>query len=376
MKITADENIIFVHQAFDQLGEVSTYQGRKITNDILKDTDVLLVRSITNVDENLLKGTPVKFVGTATIGTDHIDINYLKENEIFFADAAGSNSDAVAEYVLTAMMEILNANKEDLSGKTIGIVGHGNIGSRVSKYAKKIGLNVLINDPPLQEKTGSAEYVPLETVLGADIITLHVPLIKEGRFKTVHLINEANLSLIKEGAILINSSRGVVLDNEALNKTLDRKKIRTVLDVWENEPNIHQELLGKVDIATPHIAGYSEEGKINGTKMLYEKLCFFMKTEPAWDIYEKNSIQKIDLKEEKNLTEILYKITRSIYNIKRDDLEMKKMENMKVKEAAEHFDTLRKYYPIRREFTNYEVKMKYYDADVLKVLKLLRVGGS
>ena len=187
MKIIADENIIFVQEAFSGFGKVYLYGGREITNALLKDADVLLVRSITEVNANLLKGTNVKFIGTATIGTDHIDTTYLAEKGICFTDARGCNSDAVAEYVFTALLYISNEQKFTLKEKSIGVVGIGNIGSRIVRLADALGMKVLQNDPPLKRKTGDQHFLGLENLMNADILTFHVPLNMHGEDRTSSL---------------------------------------------------------------------------------------------------------------------------------------------------------------------------------------------
>lgn len=208
MKIIVDENISFGKEAFSEFGEITFAHGREITNNMLGDAEALITRSITKVNEELLSGTKVKFVGTATIGTDHIDLNYLHENGIAFSSAAGCNSNAVKEYVLAAVSHVFKKHSMDIKNKSIGIIGVGNIGTKVAAISESLGLRVVRNDPPLLRETGSDIYSSLEEALKCDIITCHVPLNKEGADKTYHLINEETLRMIKPGTLLINSSRG------------------------------------------------------------------------------------------------------------------------------------------------------------------------
>ncbi len=373
MKLLVDENISHASEAFSGFGSVSLMHGRKISNSALKDKDALIVRSITKVNEELLKDTPVKFVGTATIGTDHIDLDYLSRRGIYFSDAKGCNADAVAEYVFTAIFRLAVEHGFSVKDKTIGVVGVGNIGSRIVRLAKSLGMNVLMNDPPLQRKSGSAEFVPLKDIYSADIITLHVPLNKEGIDKTVHLFSEDNLSLLKENTVFINASRGQVVDNQALLKLLDKKNLNVVLDVWENEPRISLELLKKVKFGSPHIAGYSLEGKVNGTVMIYNALCKFLNRESGWKP-ELPSVDNpvIEASQDNNLEAALNKIFTSIYNIKDDDDLMRKMFNMNNEEAGTYFDSLRKNYKLRREFANYTVKLTKLDEKLSGILKSFR----
>ena len=373
MKIVADENISFAAEAFSQFGNVTLMQGRRITNESLKDVDALIVRSITRVDEELLKNTKVRFVGTATIGTDHIDLKYLKLENIFFTDAKGCNADAVAEYVFTSILTLANNLGISIKDKTIGIIGVGNIGSRVNRLANTIGIKVLKNDPPLQRERGSNEFIPLDKIFDADIITLHVPLNLEGIDKTVHLLNKENSKMLKQNTILINASRGQVVDNEALLEAVSLKNLNVVLDVWENEPGINTELLSSVNFGTPHIAGYSLEGKVNGTTMIYNALCRFLNQEGKWKpllpIVE-DSI--IEVKNSGSLEKTLYDIFNYVYNIKRDDLQMREILKKTKEEQPRYFDLLRKLYPLRREFINYKIRLNKKDDGLINILKAFR----
>lgn len=373
LKIIVDENAAFAQEAFSTLGDVKLLPGREINNEVLKDADALVVRSITKVNQNLLKNTNIKFVGTATIGTDHIDKEYLKSKNIFFTDAAGCNADAVTEFVFSLLTKIICEQKLSFSDLTIGIVGIGNIGSRIARLSEILGMNVLKNDPPLERKTGSADFVDLKEILSADIITLHVPLNKEGIDKTYHLFDEKILKRLKDKTILINSCRGPVVVNSELNEIIFKKNFTTVLDVWENEPNINLSLLEKVKYGTPHIAGYSYEGKVNGTVMVYNKLCEFLKEKPSW----KPELQKVEnpiikLEEVSNIEEILNRIFSHVYNIGRDDKNLRKISEIEEDKRGKYFDNLRKTYLLRREFSNYSVQLNNNDDHLKKILKAFR----
>jgi erythronate-4-phosphate dehydrogenase len=321
----------------------------------------------------LLKNSKVKFVGTATIGTDHIDLDYLRNQNITFADAKGCNADSVAEYVFTALLKIVSEKNISLIGKTISVVGVGNIGSRVARIANYFGMKVLKNDPPLERKGIGEYYVSLDEVLRADIITLHVPMLFEGIDKTFHLLNQDNLKRIKEGTIIINTSRGAVIDNAALLNESINKDLELVLDVWENEPSINIELLSKTEVATSHIAGYSFEGKVNGTKMIYNALCKFLKTKPTWQP-DPPLIQNKEMKlaEGKTDEEKLYKLFSSIYNIDKDDELMRNITSYEPDERAKYFDLLRKNYPVRREFSNFSVHISDKEKYLKTILESFR----
>jgi erythronate-4-phosphate dehydrogenase len=271
------------------------------------------------------------------------------------------------------LLKIASEKNISLKEKTIGVVGIGNIGSRVVRLAESLGMNVLKNDPPLERKGIGGNYVSLNEILKADIITLHVPLSFEGIDKTFHLLNENNLKEITKSTIIINTSRGAVIDNFALLKETSKKNFQLILDVWENEPQINNELLKVTKIATPHIAGYSFEGKVNGTKMIYDALCKFLKVNPDWNP-ELPQIEKTDLilpdgdTDEKKL----FRLLSSIYNIESDDLKMREILKYKLNEQAGYFDLLRKTYPVRREFSNFTAHLSEKEKHLNKALESFR----
>lgn len=374
MKIVVDENIPQAREAFNGFGEVVFMAGREITNDVLIDTDILLVRSITSVNEKLLKGTKIKFIATATAGTDHVDKEYLLNNGIAFADAAGCNSFSVAEYFTSVISRIYSLNNFLFEGKTLGVVGIGNVGSKVVRFAKALGLKVLMSDPPLERKFGPQEFVSIDRILECDIITLHVPLNKTGNDKTIHLIDEERLNSIKSGTFLINASRGAVIDNSALKKRLmTRNDLITVLDVWENEPELDYELLEKVDFGSVHIAGYSMEGKVNGTEIIYNRLCAFLNTPSIWKPkYPEIEKKEIIIDSEKRFEMLLDEIVTQVYDISVDDLLIRKGITMEYENKSKYFDLLRKTYRIRREFNNYTIRLNYLDNNLKRKLESLR----
>lgn len=355
MRLVVDENIVFGKEAFERFGDVSLINGRKITKEKLIDTNILIVRSVTNIDKSLLNGTPVKFVGTSTIGTDHIDINYLEENNIAFAYAPGCNSYAVAEYVFAAIFNFLDVEKiTSTRGLSIGIIGVGNVGSKVERFSKALGMNILLNDPPLERKGVKKDFVSLEEVLEADIITLHVPLNLEGKDSTYHLLNKKNLEKISKNSLLINTSRGAVINNNELLEQIIARRLNVVLDVWENEPNINSGLLDKVFIGTPHIAGYSLEGKFNGTRMIFEALKNYLGSNTEWDL-DLPSVDQKNIKLNNHNFEVaaLNEVIKHIYNIRDDNQTLIHNDE---KNIGKRFDLLRKFYNERREFNNYFIK--------------------
>jgi len=364
MKIAADVNIPFVKEAFKNFGEVELFPGRDIENKMVKDADILLVRSVTKVNKELLSGTKIKFVATATIGIDHIDIDYLNENKIGFASAPGSNADSVAEYVVSGLLNLSKKYDFNLSEKKAGIIGVGNVGIRVKKRLEILGVECLLNDPPKQRETGNNIYLPLDKVLrSSDIVTVHVPLNKTGIDATLHLINEEFLSKMKKGFILINSSRGKVMNESAIRKSRD-KLMALILDVWETEPIVNIDTLNLTDIATPHIAGYSYDGKVRGTEMIYHAACDFFNIEKKWNKTEFIKPENDLLIDLRKSNEPIFDAINCAYPIIQDDKNFRGIKNIDLEKHNDFFDKLRKNYPKRREFFNYSL---HYDNNIDKV---------
>jgi erythronate-4-phosphate dehydrogenase len=354
MKIIADENIPAVAEAFGTLGEVTLLPGRGLRAGDVRAADVLLVRSVTRVDRELLEGSRVRFIGSATIGFDHIDRDYLKSRAIGFATAPGSNATSAAEYVVSALLTLGERVGFTLAGRTVGIVGCGNVGSRVRDRLAALGCQCLINDPPLRERTGHGVFVGLDTVLQADIISLHVPLEKAGQYPTWHLFDAALLRQLKPGAVLINTSRGAVVDNAALEALLTtRPDLSVVLDVWEGEPSISMALLEKVALGTAHIAGYSLDGKLRGTEMIYRAACDHFGYTPRWNAADVlPAAESLDLRggTGADAIERLREAVFRVYDVRADDARLRGLLMLTPEERPAAFDRLRKDYPQRREF--------------------------
>lgn len=369
MKIIADKNIVFLKETFSKLSEVIALPSEQITPRTIKDADVLLVRSVTKVNEKLLKGSKVKFVGTATIGTDHIDTSYLKKAGIKLISAPGSNSNAVAEYVISCLLALAQKHNFHLSKQTIGIIGVGNIGNKVEIKCKALGMKVLLNDPPLKRKLKLGarapiypgdRYLPVSALCNADIITLHTPLTYKGRDATYHMVDNKFLSGIKDGTILINTSRGEVIDETALLKHIGRFKA-VALDVWENEPDINIELLKKVSMGTPHIAGYSLEGKINATVMLYEELCRFLNrrdivrnvplplSPTAQTLFAPIKGATTISKQKHGNKDPLRSVLSKVYDIEADEHRLRKIITLPQRDRGQYFESLRANYKFRQE---------------------------
>jgi erythronate-4-phosphate dehydrogenase len=361
INMVAGENIPYAKEAFAGLGNLTFLPGRSITSADLKDTNVLLIRSITKVDEALLKGSPVEFVGSASAGTDHIDEAYLKARNIGFTSAAGSNANSVAEYVIASLLTLENHHDISLKGKTIGIVGVGNIGKLVKNKAEALGMHPVLNDPPLAE-VGQFDHRSLKETLACDVVTLHTPFTTGGPYPTYHMLNEQTLKWLKPSAIFINAARGEVVDTHALLDALTHKRVGpTVIDVWEHEPDINWNLFQAVTLGTPHIAGHSLDAKANGTFMIYAALCKHLGVEPTWNPVQSLPPPVVPSLEmdthQKNDEEILREIVTKIYDVEADYRRMRQLLTAPPEERPRLFDGLRKNYPVRREFHRTGIKL-------------------
>ena len=281
MKIVADENMPLVVELFGPFGEVVTAPGRAIDRALVADAEVLLVRSVTRVDEALLGGSRVRFVGSATIGTDHLDLPWLAARGIHWANAPGCNAAAVADYVVASLC----ACDPDWLGRTIAIVGCGNVGGGLYRRLRDMGADCLCHDPFLAPG-GELPLVSFDEVLGADILCLHTPLTRDGPHPTWHLFDAGVLARLKTGALILNAGRGAVVDNAALRGALETGRLRAVLDVWEGEPSIDRDVFAQVAIGTPHIAGYSLEGRVRGTLMVHDALRRLLGAGPGMGLAE------------------------------------------------------------------------------------------
>jgi erythronate-4-phosphate dehydrogenase len=373
MRIVADENIPFVQEAFGGLGEVLPRPGRAISRAEVADAELLLVRSVTKVNAALLDGTRVRFLATATIGTDHLDEAYLRARGIAYASAPGCNANSVAEYVTAALLVLAETRGFRIDEHTLGIIGHGNVGKKVEQKARALGMTCVLNDPPLARQTGDPKYRPLDEIFGCRIITVHVPLTKTGPEATRHLVDNAFLDRVQAGAIIINTSRGAVVNGHALRRSLESGKAgEAVLDVWEGEPNIDTELLTDCAIATPHIAGYSFDGKVNGTRQIYEAACAFLGVAPAWDpspLLPSPEVPEVRVNGgTANDQAELLRVVSAVYDIHRDDEALRAIITLSEVERGRHFDRLRKEYPRRREFFNTRAQVTPRNAELESTL--------
>jgi len=375
MKILFDENMPYAAQFFADFGcsddavELVPFVGRELTAEQVADADVLLVRSITRVNKDLLAlNNKLIFVGTATIGVDHVDQAYLASRNIAFSSAPGCNAVSVAEYVLSSLVVLAERYLIDLSKLTIGIVGAGNTGTQLSKKLDALSIHYKLCDPPLNKSGDVRQFYPLDEILQCDVISLHVPLVTAGNYSTYHLFDEETLAKLTNDHILINACRGEVVDNKSLLAMKQRGHgLKLVWDVWENEPNILTELIGFTEIASAHIAGYSLEGKSAGTEQLYQALCQHLDVQPSKQLegfLPKAAITQVTLQQEFNQN-VLNQLVKLVYDVRRDDgifrekiAEIKSTREQGLNyNRAQNFDAIRKSYPIRREFSSLSVAL-------------------
>ncbi len=340
MKIIADDNMPLVQELFSPYGEIITLPGRDITADDVQQADVLLVRSVTQVNESLLGGSKVRFVGSSTIGADHIDQSYLQQKGIKFANAPGCNANAVVQYVLS----VLSTLRSNWMEQTVGIIGCGSIGGKLYKILRALGVKCRCYDPFLATE-GNPHLVTFEAVLESDILSLHVPLTDSGPYPTYHLFNEQVLCNLTPNVLLINTSRGAVLDNQSVLHCFSERSWQLALDVWEGEPGISLELLELVDICSPHIAGYSYDGKIKGTKMIFDAFCSSYGLDAPIpitrdEIFELTSNSFADA-------------VLETFDVKKIDHLMRESLLKKEVSHSQEFDRLRKDCPQRFEFHHY-----------------------
>jgi len=369
MKIIADENIPFVKEAFGHLGEVETMGGRTISRERLGDAECLLVRSVTKVNGNLLEGSRIRFLATATAGTDHVDEDWLRANGIHFAFAPGSNANSVAEYVVTGLLHYAVRNSAELTGKSIGIVGVGNVGKLVEKKVSALGMRPILCDPFLHDATGNEKYRPVGELMDCDFITFHTPLTKTGLYPTYHMADREFFQKLRKGCVLINAARGGVVETAALKGALESGTVRAaILDVWEGEPVVDRELLERAWLATPHIAGYSFDGKVKGTEMIYEAACEYFGVQPKWKAKQsvpppENPVIRIDASDG-GTESVLLDVVLKAYDLPADDARFRKTLSMPPDQQGDYFTELRKNYPARREFRMYQVRRRKQNIDI------------
>ena len=344
MKVIVDDKIPFIREALANIADEAIYvPGKDFTPDLVKDADALIIRTRTQCNREQLEGSRVRFIATATIGFDHIDTKFCKEAGIAWQNAPGCNASSVAQYMRASLLLLQQEKGFRLEGKTLGVIGVGNVGSKVAKVGQELGMKVLLNDPPREEKEADGGFSPLARLMEeCDVLTFHVPLCREGRFKTFHLGDDNFFANLKRHPFIANTSRGEVIDTQALLRALDNGLVAdAVIDVWEHEPDISLELLDKVFIGTPHIAGYSADGKANATRMALDALCRFFHLDAHYRIEAPQpACPHIVAQDETDAC-------LQMYDPRRDC--------QALRAHPERFEQLRGDYPLRREAGAYQV---------------------
>lgn len=365
MKIIIDKNIPFLRGILENHADIVYLDGDAISSKTASDADALLIRTRTRCDSELLKGTRVKFIGSATIGTDHIDTIWCDNNGVKWANAPGCNSGSVMQYIGSALLHLSEKHQFDPANKVLGIVGAGNVGSKVEKMAKILGMEVLLNDPPRERAEGKGDFISLdELTRRSDIISFHVPLNRSGKDRTIDLAGNKFFDNLRPGSFIINSCRGSVVNETLLVSSLRSGMVAgAVTDVWSGEPAINTELLALSEIGTPHIAGYSLDGKWNASRMILEQLSLFfgLKTDISLlppPVEPLNGVIRIT-RSLSTLQKVKEAVTGT-YDITSD--------SDRLKDNPSGFEKLRNNYPPRREFHAYKAETDGEAAAILKKL--------
>jgi erythronate-4-phosphate dehydrogenase len=368
MKIVADKNIPLLDETFGRHGDVQLLEGRGICSADLVDAEVLLVRSVTRVNQHLLKGTNIRFVGSATIGIDHLDTAWLEANDIVWAHAPGCNANAAAQYALAMMWLACERLNRDFRQQTVGIVGRGNVGRRLEYLLKVLNIPVSSCDPPLRE-LGEQQLVCMDEACDNSIISLHVPLTSHGKYPTKNLFDARQLEKLRPNTLLVNTSRGGVIEKTSLQAQLKSGRIQAALDVWPDEPFIEPEMLDAVTVATPHVAGYSREGKQAGTEMIYQAFCKAFALDSCSAPGSGIETLTLDFPPAISAEEALKQSIQSSTQVARDDTALRELPAFKPSDKRVHIDSLRANYPERHEFKTHLVRgMPDADASLLRQL--------
>jgi erythronate-4-phosphate dehydrogenase len=354
VEILADREITAAAEAFSACGPVRLFDGRRLHRDDIGDAEVLLVRSVTRVDESLLAGTPVRFVGSATAGIDHVDTAFLARSSIEFAHAAGSNARAVAEYVATCLYTYAALRDIPPTKLTVGIVGFGNVGRSLARLLEKLGIEFGLNDPPLADGPGVISSVSLDDLLDCDVLTLHVPLTTAGKYRTVDLIDAGGLRRLRPDALLINTARGGVVNEGALCRRLDSgAPLRAAVDCWANEPAIDAALLRRAWVATPHVAGHSFEARLRATRMLHAALNAFRGRSDAFapGLTGPTAGRRTPPGARRGIVDLL----NEVHPLAAQTARLRRMLALPAARRGPHFDDIRARFGLRREFSAFSV---------------------
>ncbi len=373
MHIVADENIPLLDEFFAAFGSIRRLPGRSISASDVRDADLLLVRSVTQVNRTLLEGSRVRFVGTCTIGTDHLDLDYFAEAGIAWSSAPGCNARGVVDYVLGSVLTLAEREDVDPAARVYGVVGAGQVGGRLVTLLQGLGWQVRVCDPPRQAAEGG-DFVSLAQIIDeCDVISLHTPLDASTR----HLFDAPRLAALQPGTWLINASRGAVVDNAALRALLpQRPDLKAVLDVWEGEPQADVELAALCQLATPHIAGYSLDGKLRGTAQIYQACCRALgvaEQVSLADLLPAPWLSELSIDGSADPAWVLASLCRAVYDPRRDDADFRRSLVGDADARRAGFDRLRKHYPMRREIDGLRVRIQ---GDAAPLTALVRALGA
>ena len=377
MHILADKDIPEVKRSFSAFGQIRLFDGRNLRKSDIGRADVLLVRAITRVDESLVGDSNIKFVGSATAGVDHVDIDYLRDASIEFASAAGTNARAVAEYVINCVYLYAHMRQKAPSELTVGIIGYGNVGRTLGGILNRLGITYLVNDPPLAAVSRTFRNVSLERIFQSDVVSLHVPLTHRGNSRTKDLVNATNMEILRSGALLINTSRGGVVDETALCARIGNDpSIYAAIDCWVEEPNINLDLLRRVWVATPHIAGHSLKARLAATHVLLTALNLYLKHERVVsDAMENGHRESFSLDiGENGILDVLSKAHPLLDQTKC----LRQMSCLPRAQRGPYFDVLRRQSGFRAEFSSIHVESETLPLDTVRELRMLgfRCGGK
>ena len=368
MKIVVDQNIRGAGSTFGLHSRLEVVDGRKLRAEQLVDTDVLIIRTTTRVDKQLLQDSAVGFVGTTSIGTDHLDIDWLEQQGITWASAPGCNADSAAQYTLAMMWLACERLGCRLTDQRVGIIGRGNVGSRVQRLLAALGVESVANDPPLAD-LGESDLVSLEEAVAQDIVCLHVPLNRTGAHPTYRFIAAQELARMSDHALLVNTARGNVIDGKALMAELEEGRLHAALDVWPGEPEFSSDLLESTTVATPHVAGYSDDGKRNGTQLVYQAFCEWADLPPFQQ--SEPSIGHLELDIAAGEAAISKALDAACF-VRRHDDEMRALSTLAPDDRATEFDRLRREYPPRRDFHAWTIRCQ--DSEMARVLSRLGIS--
>jgi len=369
LTIVADENIPMAETLFAPHGNLIRLPGRDISAADIKNADALIVRSVTKVDKNLLSGSTVKFVGSCTIGVDHLDVEYLQQQKIAYVSAPGCNANSVVEYVFSVLARL----RPQWLGAKVGIIGMGNVGSALYRRLHKLGIEVLAYDPLINQDRYPI-MTSLEAVLNCDVISMHAPITQAGDYPSYHMIGTEQLQRLRTGALLINAGRGSCIDNKELLEYLKQGPgVDVALDVWEPEPAIDLQLLPYIALATPHIAGYSHDGRVNGSTMIVKSFCRYLQQPLLAPVAVAAELEEIIVVAD-NPQEFLNQAILNSYNVLNDDLRLRKEAEKNPQQFPLAFDAMRKNYPKRLEFFHRKINTDGQDEKKLLDQNLAALG--